>query len=132
MQHGVGRAIITEAIMTPRYTSNPNYDRIGKRDRTRKRFENGTLSGKELAPSQEVIRSKANSANASSSPVRMYATYKNFRREGLFPKHQASYISNTTDHGKLERLIEEHFSARPLILSVDFEWSSYYDPEEHP
>ena len=134
MKHEVGRPspIVTEPIMSPRYTSNPNYDRDGKHERTRKRFDNGTLSGKELTPSQEVIRCNANSANSSSSAIRMHATYLNFQQAGLFPKHRASYIGNTTEHGKLEMLIAEHFSARPLILSVDFEWSTYYDPEEHP
>lgn len=107
-------------------------DRESNSTRRRRRFDNCSLGGKDLRPSDETLRTEPTGASTITiRELRMHATLRNFKKRGLFEHHHSFYTGFVSDH-KIEDLVVKHFSNRPLTLAVDFEWSSNYDPDEHP
>ena len=103
--------------------------RLSKTAQRRKRFDNHSLTGKDLRPSAATLRTKS-TAGAPHRQMLTTATVASLRQRGLITSHEAAYIPYGEGH-KLEMLVEKHFRKRPLLLAVDFEWSAPYDPEDH-
>lgn len=109
----------------PHYVAPPRPE--SNASRRRRRFDNGTMSNKRLKPTQETLQARVSVAG----PVLCAATLNILHVRGLLPDHTAAYIGYGDDD-KLQKLVDEHFADRPLVIGVDYEWRPNYDPSDHP
>ena len=120
---------ITVPETGPLHVRDPELDRSTSSTRRRKRYDNHSMSGKSMRPNVDTLRTKPTEND--SARMDMYASLRNFRRRGMFPRHKCVYMG-ITSYMKLENVINKYFRDRPLTVSVDYEWSANYDPEDHP